>query len=130
MRPVHTDDAPRPAGHYAQGLAHGGVVYIAGQLPIDPNWPDAPHGTVEEQVERTLRNIEAILRAAGSGLDHLLSVTIYVTDMALWPRVNAAYAQVLGEHRPARTVVPVPALHHGYLVEMQAVAAMPERGTR
>jgi 2-iminobutanoate/2-iminopropanoate deaminase len=130
VRPVHTDDAPRPAGHYAQGLAHGGVVYIAGQLPIDPNWPDAPHGTVEEQVERTLRNIEAILRAAGSGLDHLLSVTIYVTDMALWPRVNAAYAQVLGEHRPARTVVPVPALHHGYLVEMQAVAAMPERGTR
>lgn len=130
MRPVHTDDAPRPAGHYVQGLAHGGVVYVAGQLPIDPNWPDAPHGTVEEQVERTLRNVEAILRAAGSGLDQLLSVTIYVADVALWPRVNAAYAQVLGEHRPARTVVPVPALHHGYLVEMQAVAALPERGTR
>ncbi|MCU0619884.1 MAG: RidA family protein [Gemmatimonadales bacterium] len=130
MRPVHTDDAPRPAGHYAQGLAHGGVVYVAGQLPIDPNWPDAPLGTVEEQVQRTMHNVEAILRAAGSGLDQLLSVTIYVTDIGLWPRVNAAYAALLGEHRPARTVVPVPALHHGCLVEIQAVAALPERGTR
>jgi 2-iminobutanoate/2-iminopropanoate deaminase len=130
VRPVHTDDAPRPAGHYAQGLAHGGVVYVAGQLPIDPNWPDAPLGTVEEQVQRTMHNVEAILRAAGSGLDQLLSVTIYVTDIGLWPRVNAAYAALLGEHRPARTVVPVPALHHGCLVEIQAVAALPERGTR
>lgn len=126
MRTIRTDDAPSPAGHYAQGIAHGGVVYVAGQLPKDPTWPDAPHGTVEEQVERTLSNIEAVLRAGGSGLDQLLSVTIYVTDIALWPRVNAAYAKVLGDHRPARTVVPVPALAAGYLVEIQAVGAIGE----
>ncbi|MBX3274499.1 MAG: Rid family detoxifying hydrolase [Sandaracinaceae bacterium] len=124
MRTVETPDAPRPAGHYAQAIAHGGMVYVAGQLPIDPADPGAPHGDVEAQTERALRNVQAILRAAGSDLDRLLSVTVYVTDIALWPRVNAAYARVLGAHRPARAVVPVPTLHHGYLVEIQAVAAV------
>jgi 2-iminobutanoate/2-iminopropanoate deaminase len=126
MRAIHTDDAPSPAGHYAQGIAHAGVVYVAGMLPKDPTWPDAPHGTVEEQVERTMRNVEAVLRAGGSALDQLLSVTIYVTDLALWPRVNAAFAAVMGDHRPARTVVPVPALAAGYLVEIQAIGAVLE----
>ena len=70
--------------------------------------------------------MEAILEAAGSGLDLLLSVTVYVADISLWPRVNAAYARVLGAHRPARAVVPVKELHHGYLVEVQAVAALRE----
>jgi 2-iminobutanoate/2-iminopropanoate deaminase len=79
---------------------------------------------VEEQVERAMRNVEAVLRAGGSGLDQLLSVTIYVTDIGLWPRVNAAYARVMGDHRPARTVVPVPELAAGYLVEIQAVGAL------
>jgi 2-iminobutanoate/2-iminopropanoate deaminase len=124
MRTISTDDAPAPAGHYAQGVAHGGVIYVAGMLPKDPAHPDAPHGTIEEQVERTLRNVEAVLRAGGSGLEQLLSVTIYVTDIRLWPRVNAAYARVLGEHRPARTVVPVPELAAGYLVEIQATGAI------
>ena len=126
MRTIRTDDAPAPAGHYAQGIAHAGVVYVAGQLPKDPNWPDAPHGNVEEQVERTMRNVEAVLRAAGSGLDQLLSVTIYVTDLKLWSRVNAAFARIMGEHRPARAVVPVPELAAGYLVEIQAVGAILE----
>jgi 2-iminobutanoate/2-iminopropanoate deaminase len=124
MRIIRTDDAPSPAGHYAQGIAHGGLIHVAGMLPKDPTWPDAPHGTVEEQVERAMRNVEAVLRAGGSGLDQLLSVTIYVTDIGLWPRVNAAYARVMGDHRPARTVVPVPELAAGYLVEIQAVGAL------
>jgi 2-iminobutanoate/2-iminopropanoate deaminase len=126
MRIIRTDDAPSPAGHYAQGIAHGGLIHVAGMLPKDPTWPDAPHGTVEEQVERTMRNVEAVLRAGGSALDQLLSVTIYVTDLALWPRVNAAFAAVMGDHRPARTVVPVPALAAGYLVEIQAIGAVLE----
>ena len=126
MRTIRTDDAPSPAGHYAQGIAHGGVVYVAGMLPRDPTWPDRPHGGIEEQVERTMRNVEAVLRAGGSGLEHLLSATIYVTDLALWPQVNAAFARVMGEHRPARTVVPVPALAAGYLVEIQAIGAIVE----
>ena len=124
MRHVHTPDAPQPAGHYSQAIVHGGVVYVAGQLPLDPTWPDAPHGTVEEQTVRVLRNVEAILRAAGSDLEYLLTVTIYITDLSLWSRVNAAYAEVLGAHRPARTVVPVGKLHYGYLLEVTATGAV------
>lgn len=126
MRTVETPHAPRPAGHYSQAVVHGGLVFVSGQLPHDVDRPGGAPGDVEEQTERALRNVEAILEAAGSGLDRLLSVTVYVADVALWPRVNAAYARVLGAHRPARAVVPVRELHHGYLVEVQAVAAVRE----
>lgn len=126
MKAIETPHAPHPAGHYSQAFVHGGFVFVAGQLPIDPASPGRPAGDVEEQTERTLRNVEAILEAAGSGLDRLVSVTVYVADVALWPRVNAAYARVLGAHRPARAVVPVKELHHGFLVEVQAVGAVRE----
>jgi len=126
MRIVETPHAPHPAGHYSQAVVHGGLVFVAGQLPHDAASPGRPPGGAEEQTERALRNVEAILEAAGSGLDRLLSVTVYVTDISLWPHVNAAYARVLGAHRPARAVVPVKELHHGYLVEVQAVAALRE----
>ncbi|HMM35203.1 MAG TPA: RidA family protein [Thermoanaerobaculia bacterium] len=126
MRTVETPHAPHPAGHYSQAVVHGGLVFVSGQLPHDVGRPGGAPGDVEAQTERALRNVEAILEAAGSGLDRLLSVTVYVADVALWPRVNAAYARVLGAHRPARAVVPVKELHHGYLVEVQAVAAVRE----
>ena len=126
MKIVETPRAPLPAGHYSQAVVYGGLVFVAGQLPHDVSNPGKPAGDAEEQTERALRNVEAILEAAGSGLDRLLSVTVYVTDVSLWPHVNAAYARVLGAHRPARAVVPVRELHHGYLVEVQAVAALRE----
>lgn len=126
MKTVETLRAPRPAGHYSQAVVHGGLVFVAGQLPHDVENPGRAPGDAGEQTERTLRNVEAILEAAGSGLDRLLSVTVYVADVGLWPQVNAAYARVLGPHRPARAVVPVKELHHGWLVEVQAVAAVRE----
>ena len=124
MTPIHTPDAPAPAGHYSQAVVHGGLVHVAGQLPIDPHERDAAPGSIGEQTERALRNVEAILIAAGSSLDALISVTVYVTSIEHWPAVNEAYARVLGEHRPARAVVPVKTLHHDYLIEIQAVAAV------
>ncbi len=127
MKRVETAGAPAPAGHYSQGIVHGGLVYVAGQLPIDPavgRDASRPPGPVAEQTERALRNVQAILEAAGSGLDGLLQVTIYVSDMAHWGEVNEAYARVLGAHRPARAVVPVGELHHGYAVEIQAIGAV------
>jgi 2-iminobutanoate/2-iminopropanoate deaminase len=126
MRSIQTPDAPTPAGHYSQGIVHGGLVFVAGQLPHDPHHPEASPGDVEAQTEQTLRNVEAVLKAAGSGLDRVLQMTVYVTDIALWGRVNAVFARVMGEHRPTRAVVPVPELHHGYLVEIQAIAAVKE----
>ena len=126
MRPIQTTHAPAPAGHYSQAIVHAGLVYVAGQLPIDPDSPDRLVGTIEEQTEQVLRNIAAILAASGSGLERVLQMTIYVSDMSLWGRVNAAYARIMGDHRPARAVVPVGSLHYGYQIEVQAVAAVAE----
>jgi 2-iminobutanoate/2-iminopropanoate deaminase len=123
MRPVSTADAPTPAGHYSQAIVHNGLVFVAGQLPIDPTDRDAPPGSIEEQTERALRNVEAILVAAGSGLDRVVQMTVYVSDIGLWGAVNATYARVMGSHRPARAVVPTRELHHDYAIEIQAIAA-------
>lgn len=125
MHAIETDKAPRPAGHYSQGMVHGGVVYVAGQLPIVPGATTHVVGSMGEQTEQTLRNVEAVLQAAGSGLEHVLQMTIYVSDISLWGDVNAAYTRVMGSHKPARAVVPVKDLHYGFQIEIQAVAAVP-----
>jgi len=124
MRTIRTDLAPAPRGHYTQAVVHQGLVYVAGQLPIDPEHPDRPPGSIREQTIRTLQNVEAILIAAGSELPLLLQVTVYITDLSLWGEVNAAYAEVMGEHRPARAVVPVTSLNKGSQIEIQAIAAL------
>jgi len=123
MQAIDTRDAPTAAGHYSQAIVHNGVVYVAGQLPIDPKDRARPVGSIEEQTERTLRNVEAILVAAGSGLDRVLQMTIYISDIELWGGVNTAYSRVMGTHKPARAVVPVKDLHYGYQIEIQAIAA-------
>jgi 2-iminobutanoate/2-iminopropanoate deaminase len=123
MQAIETPDAPTAAGHYSQAIVHNGVVYVAGQLPVNPKDRNRPVGSIEEQTEQTLRNVEAILVAAGSGLDHVLQMTIYVSDIELWGGVNATYSRVMGAHKPARAVVPVKDLHHGYQIEIQAIAA-------
>ena len=123
MQVIETRDAPTAAGHYSQAIVHNGVEYVAGQLPIDPKDKNRPVGSIEEQTERTLRNVEAILVAAGSGLDRVLQMTIFISDIELWGGVNTAYARVMGSHKPARAVVPVNDLHYGYQIEIQAIAA-------
>jgi 2-iminobutanoate/2-iminopropanoate deaminase len=125
MHFVETLEAPRPAGHYSQGVVHDGLVFVAGQLPINPAAPDAPPGDPESQVRRALRNVAAVLEAAGSGLPHLLQVTIFVTDPSLWGEVNRVYAEMLGDHRPARAIIPCGELKRGYVVEITATAAVP-----
>lgn len=124
MQVVTTEAAPLPAGHYSQGIVHNGVVYVAGQLPIVPGSSDRTVGSMAQQAEQTLRNVEAVLQAAGSGLDKVLQMTIYVSDISLWGEVNVAYARVMGDHKPARAVVPVKELHYGYQIEIQAIAAL------
>ncbi len=121
---VNTPDAPRPGGHYSQAVVHGGLVYVAGQLAIDPRTGEKKLGSIEEQAEQALSNVAAILRAAGSDMSRVLKMTIYVSDIELWGAVNEVYARFLGEHRPARAVIPVGPLHYGFLVEIDAVAAL------
>ncbi|HVZ77599.1 MAG TPA: RidA family protein [Gemmatimonadaceae bacterium] len=127
MKPILTSQAPRPAGHYSQGIEHAGLVFVAGQLAIDPDTGSiVGEDDADAQTVRALRNVQAILEAGGSGLHRLLSVTIYITGHELWGPVNQAFARVMGDHRPARAIVPVPGLRPGCLVEIQAVAARAE----
>ena len=102
IKPVFTTEAPTPAGHYSQAIVHNGLVYVAGQLPIDPATGEKKTGPIEEQAEQVLRNLRAILRAAGTDLHRVLKVTVYISDIGLWGKVNEAYARAFGEHRPAR----------------------------
>jgi reactive intermediate/imine deaminase len=124
MRSITTDKAPAAGGHYSQAIVHAGVVYIAGQLPLVPGDPDRRLASFAEQAEQVLSNVIAVAEAAGSGADRILRATVYIADIAHWPAFNAIYARRFGSHRPARTVVPVSGLHYGFLVEMDAVAAL------
>lgn len=124
IRIVETPGAPAPAGHYRQGIVHGGLVYVSGQLPIDPRTRQPVDGSIGEQTQRVLENVAAIVRAAGSDVSRILKVTIYVADISLWSDVNATFARFFGEHRPARAVVPTKELHHGLLIEAEAIAAV------
>jgi 2-iminobutanoate/2-iminopropanoate deaminase len=123
IKKILTPDAPAPGGHYSQAVVHNGLIYISGQIPIDPRTGEKELGSIEAQTELVLSNISAILRAAGSDLSRLLKMTVYVSDIDLWPQVNAVYAKVLGEHRPARAIVPVKDLHYGFQIEIEAIAA-------
>jgi 2-iminobutanoate/2-iminopropanoate deaminase len=124
MKTISTEKAPRPAGHYSQAVVCGGVVYVAGQLGGDPAQPGKPAGGAGAQTKQAMANVAEVLAAAGSGLGNILQSTIYVTDMELWAEVNQAYADVMGEHRPARAIVPIGPLRPGDLVEIQVIAAL------
>jgi 2-iminobutanoate/2-iminopropanoate deaminase len=124
MQTIFTPKAPRPAGHYSQAVIHDGLVFISGQLPIDPQTGEKRLGSIEEQTEQVLRNVSALLEAADSGMDQVLKTTVYIADIGLWERVNKVYAAFFGEHRPARSVVPTRELHFGFQIEMEAVAVV------
>jgi len=125
MRRIETDDAPSPGGHYAQGVSHGGFLFVSGQLPIDAKSGEKKTGAIEEQTRQVLDNVLAVVVAAGGDKSHIVKTTVYVSDIELWERVNAVYAEFFGLYRPARAMVPVPELHHGFQIEIEAVAALP-----
>ena len=120
---INTPDAPKPAGHYSQATVFNGLVFVAGQLAIDPVTGEKKLGSIEEQTEQALRNVHAILKAADSDWDRVLKMNISIADIDLWDAVNTVYAKVLGDNRPARAVIPCGRLHHGFLIEIEAVAA-------
>ncbi|MDZ4312111.1 MAG: RidA family protein [Cypionkella sp.] len=123
ITPISTPNAPAAAGHYVQAITHAGLVYVSGQLPVAPDGSHHPEADFETQARQAIHNLIAVAAAAGASVEDLLKVTVYIVDVANWPRFNAVYAQMLGNVRPARSVVPVPELHYGYLVEIDAIAA-------
>ena len=126
MEKVRVENIPEPKGHYSPAVVHNGLIFVSGQLPWNHATGEIETGSIEKQTELALRNVENILQAAGSDLDHVVQMTIYVSEMDDWDKVNEVYKRILGEHRPARAIVPVKTLHFGTEIEIQAIAAVKE----
>jgi 2-iminobutanoate/2-iminopropanoate deaminase len=124
LKKVKLPNAPEPKGHYSSAVVHNGLVFVSGQLPRNAVTGEVETGAIELQTELALQNVEDILVAANSDLNHVLQFTIYVSEMDDWDKVNETYARILGEHKPARAIVPVKDLHFGTKIEIQAIAAV------
>jgi len=126
LTPVSTDKAPTPAGHYSQAILAGRHLYISGQLPIRADRQPLSDTSFEAQAAQAIKNMLAVLAAAGGTPERLARVTVYIVGIENWPRFNTVYRSIMADTRPARTVVPVPELHHGFLVEIDAIAFLDE----
>jgi 2-iminobutanoate/2-iminopropanoate deaminase len=125
-RPVTASNLPAPAGPYSPGMAFERLVFVSGQGATDPTTGRLAGDDIERQTEQCLKNVEAILVAAGSSLQHVLRCGVFLTDMREFSKMNAVYAAAFGSHRPARTTVQVAALPgEGLRVEIDAIAYVP-----
>ena len=113
-------------GHYSPGIVSRGMLYVSGQLPMDHSTGTLVPGGAVEQTRAALQNMEQILKAAGVTKESVVLCRVYVPDVKLWDEVNRAYAAFFGDHKPTRVIVPTTELHHGALVEIEAMAEMPE----
>ncbi len=121
-QPVETTQAPKAIGPYAQAIRADGIVYTSGQIGIDPATGALVPGGIEAETRRVLENLKAVLAAAGSSLDRVLRVGVYLTDLGHFQAMNRIFAKYLDRHRPARSTVGVAALPMGALVEMDMIA--------
>jgi 2-iminobutanoate/2-iminopropanoate deaminase len=125
MREISTDDAPASIGPYSQGIVDDGTIYVSGQGPIDPGTGDIVGDTIEEEAERTLENVGAVLDAAGASLDDVVKATVFVRDMRNYAAVNEVYGEYMSEPYPARSAVEVDDLPVDIGVEIEVVASAP-----
>lgn len=123
---VETANAAPPGGHYAQAVRYKDTLHISGQLPVRADGSHSADEPFEAQAVIALNNLLAILKEAGGDITDLVKVTVYIVGVKHWPSFNTLYAEILGSHLPARAVVPVPELHHGYLIEIEAIARLPD----
>jgi len=112
---------PSPKGHYSQVIEHNGLLYVSGQLPVDPISGKVPEG-IGKQTSLVLEKIEKLLKESGSSREKVIQMRIYISDIALWDEVNRIYAGFFADHRPVRCIVPVKELHYGCLIEVEATA--------
>ena len=123
-RTIHTASAPAAIGPYSQGVIANGFLFTAGQIALDPQSGNVVDGDVVAQTERVLANLGAIIQAAGASWEQVVKTTVYLAEMADFPKVNEVYARVFGAARPARSTVQVAGLPRGVLVEIDAVVAL------
>ncbi len=124
MKIINTDKAPAAIGPYSQAVMAGGMLYCAGQIPLDPASGEMVCSSIEEETRRVMDNLGAVLAAAGTDFRHLVKTTIYLTDMADFPIVNQAYGSYFSDASPARSTVAVAALPRGARIEIDAVALL------
>lgn len=122
LRTVHTDDAPAAIGPYSQAVVTDGWVFCSGQIPIDPATGGLLEGDIQAQTDRVLKNLRAVLEAAGSSLSSVVKTTVFLADMDDFERMNEVYARHFGDHRPARAAVEAAALPKHVTVEIECVA--------
>lgn len=127
MEKIKLPDAPEPKGHYSSAVVHNGLIFVSGQLATNLETGEEITSSIEAQTEQCLRNVEAVLKAANSDLNHVLKMTIYVSSEDLWGAVNETYKRILGEHKPTRAIIPVGKFRGAFLIEIEAVAAVKER---
>jgi 2-iminobutanoate/2-iminopropanoate deaminase len=123
----HTDSAPKAIGPYSQAVEVDGWLYTSGQVALDPNTSEMIGGGFEAQARQVLENLRHVLASAGCTFQNVVKATVYVVDLADFPKLNALYAEVMGDHRPARSTVQVAGLPKGALVEIDFVAKIPSR---
>ena len=121
---IHTDKAPEAIGTYSQAVNHQGLVFVSGQIPLDPETMQMVDGGIENEIHRVFKNLSAICTAAGGSLNDIVKLTVYLTDMANFPHVNAIMEQYFSTPFPARAAVGVSALPKGAEVEMDAILAV------
>jgi len=125
---IRTDDAPAPVGPYSQAIRLNDLVFVSGQIPLDPKSGKIVEGEIEDETRQVLSNLKAVLAASGASLASVVKATVYLTDMSLFPRVNAIYAEFFdSDPAPARATVEVSALPLGAHVEIDAVAVTPSQ---
>lgn len=123
MRKIETLYSTRDGGHYVPAMEHNGVLYISGQLSINPETGKIPEGGVKAEARQSLENLNTVLKAAGLEKTDVIMCRVYVPDVKYWPDLNEVYSEFFGDHKPARVVVPSNNLYAGCLVEIEAVAA-------
>jgi reactive intermediate/imine deaminase len=122
MKIIREVEGLKSNGHYALAIVEKGQVFLSGQFSVDPKSGEKKFGSIENEVNQVLNNIELILKQVKSDRNKILKVTIYISDINDWPAIDKEYAKFFSNHTPARTVVPVKELHYGFKVEIDVVA--------
>lgn len=122
LRFLSTDKAPAAVGPYSQGVKAENIIYTSGQLPIDPTTGELSKGDIQKETRLCLENVKAILEAAHATKEDLVKVTVFVTDINDFSKINEVYAEFFGDHKPARSLVQVAALPKGANIEIEGIA--------
>jgi 2-iminobutanoate/2-iminopropanoate deaminase len=122
MEYIQTDNALKPAGHYSQAIKHAGLLYVSGQLPIDPDTGAKVDGDIKAQASQVFENLNIILKQADTDIDKIIKLVIYISNVELWAPVNDICGDYFVSHKPVRTIVPTRDLHFGFHIEVDCIA--------